>query len=203
METFSALLAICAGNSPVTGEFLAQRPVTRSFDVFFDLRLTKWFSKQWWGRWFDTQPCPLWRHRNVLGQGHAPVFQCEWSSRGRYVHKIVIDRNQTTTKYRQYVWFIHSNYSASPISCGCFPANNSRKTSIARPLGRGMGVFREFEIWPKFYTQSCCAGCNIVLYCTVIYRQSIVPQIYKHSFSWSHIYFWERHGKGTRYVMVK
>ena len=33
METFSALLAICAGNSPVTGEFSAQRPVTRSFDV--------------------------------------------------------------------------------------------------------------------------------------------------------------------------
>ena len=38
METFSALLAICAGNSPVTGEFPARRPVTRSFDVFFDLR---------------------------------------------------------------------------------------------------------------------------------------------------------------------
>ena len=37
METFSALLAICAGNSPVTDEVLAQRPVTRSFDVFFDL----------------------------------------------------------------------------------------------------------------------------------------------------------------------
>ena len=47
METISALLAICAGNSPVTGEFPAQRPVTRSFDVFFDLRLTKWLSKQW------------------------------------------------------------------------------------------------------------------------------------------------------------
>ena len=41
MGTFSALLAICAGNSPVTGEFPAQRPVTRSFDVFFDLRLNK------------------------------------------------------------------------------------------------------------------------------------------------------------------
>ena len=39
METFSALLALCAGNSPVTGEFPAQRPVTRSFDVSFDLRL--------------------------------------------------------------------------------------------------------------------------------------------------------------------
>ena len=41
METFSALLAICAGNSPVTGEFPAQTPVTRSFDFFFDLRLNK------------------------------------------------------------------------------------------------------------------------------------------------------------------
>ena len=35
----SALLALCAGNSPVTGEFPSQRPVTRNFDVFFDLRL--------------------------------------------------------------------------------------------------------------------------------------------------------------------
>ena len=39
METFSELLALCAGNTPVPGEFPAQRPVTRSFDVFFDLRL--------------------------------------------------------------------------------------------------------------------------------------------------------------------
>ena len=39
METFSALLAICAGNSSVPGEFPTQRPVTRSFDVFVDLRL--------------------------------------------------------------------------------------------------------------------------------------------------------------------
>ena len=38
METFSTLLAICAGNSPVTGELPSQRPVTRSFGVFFDLR---------------------------------------------------------------------------------------------------------------------------------------------------------------------
>ena len=33
METFSALLALCAGNLPVTGESPSQRPVTRSFDV--------------------------------------------------------------------------------------------------------------------------------------------------------------------------
>ena len=39
-------MAICAGNSPITGEFPAQRPVPRSFDAFFDLRLNKRLSKQ-------------------------------------------------------------------------------------------------------------------------------------------------------------
>ena len=64
MEIFSSLLAICAGNSPVPGEFPTQRPVTRSFDVFFHLRLNKQWSKQSWGWWFDTLSRPLWRHCN-------------------------------------------------------------------------------------------------------------------------------------------
>ena len=51
METYSALLALCAGNSPVTGEFPSQRPVTQSFDVFFDLRLNKRSTKQSRGCW--------------------------------------------------------------------------------------------------------------------------------------------------------
>ena len=46
MEAFSALLGLCVGNSPVTGELPSQRPVTRSFDGFFDLRPNKRFSKQ-------------------------------------------------------------------------------------------------------------------------------------------------------------
>ena len=54
MKTFSALLDLCAGNSPVIGEFPAQRPVTRSFDVFFDLRLNKRLSKQSISPWFET-----------------------------------------------------------------------------------------------------------------------------------------------------
>ena len=66
METFSALLALCAGNSSVTGEFPWQRPVTRSFDIFFDPRLNKRLSKQWRCRWFETQLGSLWRHCNVL-----------------------------------------------------------------------------------------------------------------------------------------
>ena len=70
METFSALLAICVGNSPVTGEFPVQRPVTRSFDVFFDLRPNKRLSKQWWDWWFETPSRPLWRHCNVKSTSH-------------------------------------------------------------------------------------------------------------------------------------
>ena len=66
METFSALLAICAGNSPVTGEFPAQRPVTGSFDVFFGLHHNKRLSKQSWGWWFGTPSHPLWHHCNVI-----------------------------------------------------------------------------------------------------------------------------------------
>ena len=81
METFSALLAICAGNSLVRGEFPTQRPVMRSFDVFFDLHLNKWLSKQRWGWWFETPPCPLWRHRNGANCVHMQTvyiyaFRC-------------------------------------------------------------------------------------------------------------------------------
>ena len=62
METFPALLALCVGNSPVTGEFPSHRPVTLSFD---DRRLNKQLSKQSWGWWFETTLRPLWRHCNV------------------------------------------------------------------------------------------------------------------------------------------
>ena len=54
METFSAVLALCEGKSPVTSEFPSQRPVMRSFDFFFDLRLNKQLSKQSRHWWFET-----------------------------------------------------------------------------------------------------------------------------------------------------
>ena len=53
-----------------SGDFPTQRPVTRSFNVFFDLRL----SKQSWGWWFEAPSCPLWRHRNETNSTWA------WSS---------------------------------------------------------------------------------------------------------------------------
>ena len=66
-ETFSVLLLLCAGSSPVPSEFLAQRPVTRSFDAFFDLRPNKRLR---WGWWFETSSCPSWRHRKSLFLQH-------------------------------------------------------------------------------------------------------------------------------------
>ena len=56
------------------GEFPTQRPLTRSFDVFFDLRLNKRLSKQPWGWWFETPSCSLWRHRNA--NADAPMVLC-------------------------------------------------------------------------------------------------------------------------------
>ena len=54
METFSAFVALCERNSPVTGESLSQRPVPGSFYVFFHLCLNKRFSTQSRRRWFET-----------------------------------------------------------------------------------------------------------------------------------------------------
>ena len=58
-------------NGHLCGEFTdprspSQRPVTPSFDVFFDLRPNKRLSKQLWGWWFETLSSPLWRHCNDL-----------------------------------------------------------------------------------------------------------------------------------------
>ena len=83
----------CAGNSPVTGEFPSQRPVTRTFDVFFDLRLNKRLSKQSRRRWFETPSRSLWRHCNVEGCRLCQVNKTDTylfriSLMSRYLHII-------------------------------------------------------------------------------------------------------------------
>ena len=89
METYPALFAICAGNSPVPGKFPTQRPVTQSFDVFFDLYLNKRLRKQSWGWWFEmlsclqwrhNGQCPLWRHCNGSGVYQLRVPQGQGDS---------------------------------------------------------------------------------------------------------------------------
>ena len=64
MEIFCTLLALCAENSPVTGVFPSQRPVTRSFDVFFHLHPNKLLGKQSRRRWFETPSPSLCHHCN-------------------------------------------------------------------------------------------------------------------------------------------
>ena len=69
METFPALLALCAGNSPATGEFPSHRPVTQSFDGSFSCALNKRLYNQSWDWWFETPSRSLWRHCNVAPTG--------------------------------------------------------------------------------------------------------------------------------------
>ena len=73
----SALLALCVGNSPVTSEFRAQRPVVQSFDIFFDLRLNKQLSKQSWGWWFAMPSHSLWHQCNVTCKISAILFRSQ------------------------------------------------------------------------------------------------------------------------------
>ena len=81
-ENISALVAICEGNPTVTGGFPSQRPVMRSFDIFFYLRLNKLLGKQSRRRWFHTLLPSLWRQWNVVRiitfYGHCNLTQIQW-----------------------------------------------------------------------------------------------------------------------------
>ena len=118
METFSALLAICAGNSPVPGEFPTQRPVTRSFDVYFDLRPNKRPSKQSWGWWFQTQSRPLWRHRNGIWDYYkSQMLLC-------MLHVVNLRLNNAVSMWHKYkchfslfhIYTVHLNWLWSVLS---------------------------------------------------------------------------------------
>ena len=61
---FFCVTGLCPEISPVTDEFPSQRPVTRSFEVFFEFRLNKRLSKQSRGWWFETPSRSSWRHCN-------------------------------------------------------------------------------------------------------------------------------------------
>ena len=89
METFSMLLAICAGNSPVAGELHAQRPLTRSFHVFLDLCLNIPLSKQSWGWWFETLSRPLRRHCNIEDDASLTILRNVSDLNYFFVHQFV------------------------------------------------------------------------------------------------------------------
>ena len=100
IEKKSALLVLCAENSPVTGEFPTQRPLTRSFDVFFDLRLNKRLSKHSRDRWYETPSHPfsydvtVINKQRVLMHGHQG-----WNVRHGLCHIYMI---------YAYIWVVYS-----------------------------------------------------------------------------------------------
>ena len=122
METFSALLALGAGISPVTDVFPLQRPETRSFDVFFDRRLNKSFIKQMRDWWFHTPSRSLWRHCNVIHQSiyhllNAIFENGHWNihiSRSYLSYEIFADEFvvEDSCKYIRY-----SSYKTSTVKC--------------------------------------------------------------------------------------
>ena len=78
METFSALLALCAGNSLVTGEFPHKGQWRGAFMLPLICTWNKRSSKHSWGWWFETLSHPLWRHCNETGQIWLPGISVFW-----------------------------------------------------------------------------------------------------------------------------
>ena len=110
METLSASLVICAGNSPVTGEFPSQMPVTRNFDVFFDIRLNKRLV-------ICDAISPLWRHCNAnISMGIAQKsymndiyrnhYAIPWKKIGKAL--IIVDCFAAKQKAFANIWLLHT-----------------------------------------------------------------------------------------------
>ena len=72
------------------GEFPSQRLVTRSFDVFFDLRLNKRLSKQPRCWWFETLSWSLWRHRNEISSGIPNQYCACWQPVDAINHVVLV-----------------------------------------------------------------------------------------------------------------
>ena len=82
----------------------AQRPVTRSCDVFFDLRPNKRLSKQWWGWWFETSSRPLWRDCNGLGQC---IFSADFAAICIYLIPLVCIEGTQRCRHKTLYWNKH------------------------------------------------------------------------------------------------
>ena len=140
MVAFSALQAICVRNSPVPG----QRPVTQSFDVFFDL--VKRLSKQSWGWWCETLSHPLWRHCNghklsLVWQGVSCViitFDNNFYLQGHLVMNLFLEKKLAEILHNLY-WplcnfYIFGNTAFINIMKTCVTCNDHRSCVSRAPV---------------------------------------------------------------------
>ena len=182
MEIFSALLAFCVGTSPVPGEFPVQRPVTRSFDVFFDLHPNKRLSKQSWGWWSETPSSSLWRHRNFFCHYHCFILYIMTRHITFDVFIELINSAHLNTGQNNWI-FYYFHMMINHVICfhGCAPdlcesahlpwwrhqietpsayflfAANSPVTDVfpsQRPVTQGFGVLYDLRLNKRFSKQS-------------------------------------------------
>ena len=131
---------ICRVTGPLCGEFTgpgefpAQRPVTRSFDVFFDLRPNKRLSKQSWGWWFETPSRSLWCHRNVT---RSSVGNKSWPYDG--VH-IIVGSVGSCAIYCSLQTIIIVSIPWSPVAV-LLKSRGSNVASAAEPLSTAALAF--------------------------------------------------------------
>ena len=145
METFSALLALCVGNSLVTGEFPIQRRVTRSFDDCFDMCLKKRFSKQSRRPWLETPLHSLWRHCNACTRHDrlaVVTFANLWFDRTIGItndHEKNIWRNENFYKTFNFEFFNHS--------WTCFSHHNRSMVEFMSSRYFVIGISNYISVW--------------------------------------------------------
>ena len=110
---------LCAGNSPVTGEFPSQRSVTRSLDVFFDLCLNKRLSKN--SRWV--------KKANVISSAHNNKYVLMVIFFIKVWNQLLTKRNLSLTND-----FFMLNWWFPGILCSAVPRKHKVASSL---LGNG------------------------------------------------------------------
>ena len=176
----SALLALCAWNSPVIGEFHAQWTVTRSFDVFFDLCLNKRLIKQW-RLWFESTSYPLWRHCNdgkkaastfihrfckalVICNGVGFKWRLLWhSSFNKSIACISITENRCFYSIHTIIpsWWTHFEINNNILK-STFDITDGVNTAMNH-LGVSHNILLEWSIWNKSTTKLNCFATFVIM----------------------------------------
>ena len=150
--SISALLALCTGNLPPTGELSPRRPVTRSFDVFFDRRLNTRLSKQSRRRWFEMSSPSLWHNCNALQENYwcnyLLMFKLHWSYCSNYYMKGKLHHKDYGHNFQFYPSVIFSSrYPAVRTNHTWKHKNNIIKESQWLKFCEGMEILDFWTNW--------------------------------------------------------